>query len=1170
MRVALPVFENPHSYYGDHINIFEGPNKVVWLYENGEANAWCDKIIHEECGDELYFAMRKFPYQPVILKKFDKLGWQICVNTPDMEKSVEEDPTLWYRSCIHGRFWHAHEQEVYDNASVLLELGRAKNEDEAIRMAKEVVMQNEEKRIAEYLFLPEKLGIHPEDLAEIRKDLAKMNKDVEVMRSQNVAEESIEKYTSDAYKRIAEKANVLKQTRDSYMAMQQQQNMVPPQMQQQMGMNQQQYVENPYEQMMQQQQAAQPQMQPQMGYQQQMTPEQMMHEEQMRLFGITPNMINQQPQPQFGMAPQMQPQMMSQPQYGVNPYEQMMQPQFGTVPQMQPQAGFNPYQQQFAQQPMMQSPIIFADQPDQQMPFQQNAGFEQFMANQKASVEAQMQEFSKEMDEVYAQTQPQEMSIPNTDILYKKQNEENLNHISGVDYTNMSLEMLENVGFNHPNIPGHVQQYQPITQYQYYQTYPEMQVNPALYTPKTYSPFLEASTEERKAMAEKAGFKFSLDENGRPMYSKELPPYEVCEAARKQGIKLRAGDKVYATMDEILHNLTIPGTSIINTGQIINPSKPGPMVDPNYLMTNSHPMTPMIDPIHPEYSSIPNMIPNVQQPIVTPGVGQHVMSTSYGGQQTRPFVNSAGIVSYPTQTFGPLNPFQSTAQGGMAGSQYGTGEVDTSWMLPTKEEIVEGKAPYVTVRKGDKILYPLGKIEVKKKPKENSYKISEIADHICVIRNIFDDDGNLVETRFSGPSEEAIADGQASYARFLENNKIEDNAAHDIKDVAVEMHCLVEESIVKALVAETRKYDAKVSNELDYSYHIEKDYFEECKEAAIKALREGRAKDPTPPKHTILEIIDGKTQFSYEELVGKAKANVENRQAKANAEAEARKEQEEKNIFESFMDKCKPATDAFNKAVESVKTAVKETKKSSKEILERLQLYAVDAWLSNPNQVTNRDADIAYSYQSRVVTNPSVVPMQLNESANYAFWKKSMKNAAPKGVDYDKYFNEWWNKYKPNTQGGINPQQMSHIEYQRAMTKQHASFIDMLYAKINGIIDRGQEFMKLCEKSFRAFDKYAPFKCHSLYDFFHGEYGLGFMLHQTRVAEYIRQTSKAKLDYDNRGLRTIMPQQMVNYATQMGYMQPATVQTLSDPDIYQGHRQHFLYTTMNNNKPRNL
>lgn len=1194
--------EYPESL-GEPITAFWGSNEVTSPIGNKEADEWCDRVIQEECGDELYFAIRKYPYIPVSIN-FVNGEWRWSTDDDTRDVSIYQDPSLWYRSVLHGRFWAIHEQEAYDMAAVLMEEGRAKNEEDAIRKAKNMVLSNEEKRIANYLFLPEKMGLSPEETQFCMSQLKIIDRKVKSMVEMGCKPEDIEEFENEEIhditlhinemrtRRAIEAQIVQEQQRQDYwrqkLAEQQAMNTQPQefaayqqnvnpyeqmmyQQQQQMSQNmgnpyQQQYgyqypqqnpygqqmMVNPYEQMIQQQQYV-PQMMPPMSPQE---ATERARQEQFAMFGLNPNIANQSPE-------------YIQQQQNVNPIDQMMYQQQVYAQQMV-QATM---QQQMYQQPQ------YGYQYSQQNPYEQ----QQMQAQQAFAGYQQAQQpitFADEMDKMYSQIKHQEYGIPNTDNLFK---EDNLDYLKGANYIDMNLSN-DSASYQpaHPNSTPYTQTdpYGRMLQQQTLQNY-HMQGWPIVnyYVPQmqhqatTCPDFMsmpgqrsgehqavvndvvnrkiqgtEGSFDEKKARMESMGYTYQLDENGKPEWRKEIPrPSQYDAIMRNNGNRYL----VTADVNDIIKNLMIPGTSMMNVSNIYQNTPLAPIVNPN------HPaQMPGGVNIVPDTNKLLNAAPDPmltapQQPIVqNPSMGYYsgypqngtywpMTPTSRSAYHNEP---------HPQMYYGPQVYRQTSVSPN--GLYF---DPNNEWMMWTKEEIEEGIGVNVGVRRGDKVTYPYGYVEPKKKkqdpPIPEGYTWKDL---VCVkkLKKVCVNGEEKYITTYHGttPYAEEMARLRDKEAEE-EEKKSEGDAAHDIKDMAIKFQAIEMKAIVETLCTELNMYkDHTMANQLIYAFEQEPEYLDECKANAIAALRKHRAEDPKANPLSILNYIDGKTKMSYSEKLEAIRADEEKHKL------DSIQDSDDSELFKKFEEKCKPATDILTNTINSAKEAISGGTTTS--VIRYMQALSAGV-IDGVGVYSADDVERSLDYRSRNTLN-SIPPMFYDNAANYAFWKKAMKNVAPKDVDYDEYFANWWSRGR---NGEMPEEKKTKDQIRLEMTKVYNdNFIDRIFNLINYPIDKGLAFMRKCESYFRDFDQGAPMKCKTLYDFFHGPYGLGFMEFRKRAMDFRRHSYAAANHYNVCGFHNDMMtaiKSSMNLNNSSG-KSTLPVNELTKSDLYMGKRQRFM------------
>lgn len=481
-------------------------------------------------------------------------------------------------------------------------------------------------------------------------------------------------------------------------------------------------------------------------------------------------------------------------------------------------------------------------------------------------------------------------------------------------------------------------------------------------------------------------------------------------------------------------------------------------------------------------------------------------------------------------TFSPVSmnaPMGMNSMMGMGMGNYGGGYApdDDSWMLATEEEIAAGKAHRVgTVIHG--VAYGFDPTKEEEKPVEPR----RTTNLVCTMVMRKNDKGET-EYHYTG-TEEAINKLVIAPIKEEEAAVRAASLPSDYKEEAVRR---MNRSKMRTsdLIDWMAKYDLKLSKEIEYRFQFEYGAdFLDFEAACIEKLEKFMANDPLAPVRT------------------KQKDTL----TKEDVETFLRQQQERLRLAE---EEVKYQLSMGPSTMQSLKTMVKtveENKNDSVALVKKLQsMYNLPIFESEAECQRHKE----WMRQLEMNLNP----LQRNSRISYKLWKAAMKNVSgSKPEDYDKDFDEWWNKPKKVNEEKLAKRTAADIREQyTAQRIQRLAYID---ATSQMFIERDRQYLnEMMNKKFREFDKGLIPLNMSLNDFFNGEYGLGYLLHRSGVMKLNRYLNDVRRKYNPEEFEYNMRNNI--YRTK--YQPNIPYEQLTSSEAYNIKRQGFINSIFRHN-----
>ena len=426
-----------------------------------------------------------------------------------------------------------------------------------------------------------------------------------------------------------------------------------------------------------------------------------------------------------------------------------------------------------------------------------------------------------------------------------------------------------------------------------------------------------------------------------------------------------------------------------------------------------------------------------------------------------------------------------------------------AWMYPTAEEIQKGLVPQVSVTIHGK---KYGKEVEVKKQKKSSLPIEQ---RVCVKKIHKDENGNTIKKYYGHP--EAVKEIQSN-----DKEKKEEAAfPSDYKDGSIINNASQEFNELTILVKELRKYDSRLADELIW-YHSNmpqefKTFRDECKEK----LEQFKKADP------LADVRFGNSPLSFDdvdEFIKKTEASLNDAKAK------------------------------FNNGLKVEIDTIKKDAKDTNVLIRKLQALNNLPIFDNEEDY-NRYLDWKLERESRLNL------LQYNSKQNYLFWKQAMKSVAPEGIDYDEYFDKWWNKPQRKAQEVYSNPVKIAIRKSGERSDRLGRMVQPDYEQIKNT------FNNILNAKFREFDKGLVPEDQTLNEFFNGSYGLGYLIHRSRVMECKRQINSAKRKYNPYEFQYNLAN---TYNTP--YQSKIPYEQLTNSEAYNKKRKLFLDALFKNNR----
>ena len=447
-------------------------------------------------------------------------------------------------------------------------------------------------------------------------------------------------------------------------------------------------------------------------------------------------------------------------------------------------------------------------------------------------------------------------------------------------------------------------------------------------------------------------------------------------------------------------------------------------------------------------------------------------------------------------------------------SNYGN---DDDWMLPTKEEIEAGKVPIIYTVIDDKPSIDTSKLP-KKPEKKPSYSIDDIEKHVCTSFLREKEDGTVYR--------EYYGDKDA-----VEN--VKKAAALDYKEAAVIAARKKESDEAYKLAEELRPYNSELADNLLWMRNEDPMRYEMFKVQCIARLIKYHQNDPNKKveqkqEEPVKKLSMDQIQQIADQQIAKMKANSD----------QAKVEQKIQEIQQQ--------------AVEGAKK-IEEEKNKKENLIFKLQAM---------NDIKVYTADEIDEVQKRILDG--LTPLQCYSRDQYIIWKDFMKRKAkdlPEGKSYDEWFDEWWYGAKQNSDPKANRE--AYIKQRSAQREDHLTSVVMRQPTPQQIQDTYERYLY---KAFTQFDGGKVPQDQTLYEFFNGEYGLGYMYNCHRKEQIRKQAASVVKYYDPANYA----QMIANHRdARLNSNDGAKFKDIIKSDVYRNKRQRFIESLFKKN-PRGM
>ena len=516
---------------------------------------------------------------------------------------------------------------------------------------------------------------------------------------------------------------------------------------------------------------------------------------------------------------------------------------------------------------------------------------------------------------------------------------------------------------------------------------------------------------------------------------------------------------------------------------------------------------------------------------------QYAIQENTGNNYSDQMINTSAnnVQAQPVQTNDPSGGVITTVGSSLLGyKKVSQNEMDRSyvneddsWMLPTEEELASGKVPMVRAIIQGQTPKPFPEIKRKRTmPKESEVDMS---DRICV-KILEKDENGKEEYKYYGKPE------------AIEHAKRE-ACAMDFKEMA----CLAEhkrkQEELYNLASELRRYNVKLAEDLlwaqnDLPIAAFQEFIKQCR----KQLMEYRNNDKFCLTKSMVIQTQDKTfvtkpkPTTREELERYAKEEKE----RLNKLFPVKQDGMSESDYQERIERYKKDTEEVQHELDLIKNTndlVLLVKKL--QCLENVRVYC--------------SGEEEEFHQALLNALP---PIYQNKRNTYMIWKKIMrvhKDSLEPGQSYDEWFDNWWK---------------GPVDYESPSAKRER-YVDYKtierYTKFEWLCNNQPDpkmlervYMDNLERRFREFDGGKVPEHQTLYEYFNGEYGMGYM-HNCILNQRLREQSHSLLKYfdpetymEKLRARWIQRQQSDDYGANVQYDE------LLNSEAYQKKRQSFI------------
>ena len=475
------------------------------------------------------------------------------------------------------------------------------------------------------------------------------------------------------------------------------------------------------------------------------------------------------------------------------------------------------------------------------------------------------------------------------------------------------------------------------------------------------------------------------------------------------------------------------------------------------------------------------------------------------------------------------------------------------WMKPDEEDLVNRKYPRVRVIRPGEEPEPFPP-----EPPRNRLKDLPISQRVYSVFENVDEDGNLVrEIYASNPEIKKEAEVRLYY--------------QDFKNACVQSQIQKEEDEIYSLATELGEYSPQMANDLLWYRNTNNPQFDDYKKNCIRMLGEFKKHDiknifndyvvdeqgyvtlknnnPNPyRKATVLDI-------AHMEM-DRQKALLKQEQAKLQDLLNNRPGPNSNTTGKDFIESAKsnntmsPAliqlaeNNKLSKDKQKEKEAFLKSNKSQ-DVIKRIQA------LANLYVVCSDEVEW---YENFINNLP---PIMIDNRNLYKLWKNIMKvHKSELGPDesYDKWFDEWWTGGKR-----INSNRRRKDDYIDQRTMQRSERLGWISDHQPTPNELEQTYLRNWNTMMTKFHGNKIPEHQSMFDFFNGSYGLGYLencILQEKLRDQINNTLRL---FDDGSFRALLRN---NYNTRINqYGNPEkkpSYEELTTSEAYQQRRQLFI------------
>ena len=463
------------------------------------------------------------------------------------------------------------------------------------------------------------------------------------------------------------------------------------------------------------------------------------------------------------------------------------------------------------------------------------------------------------------------------------------------------------------------------------------------------------------------------------------------------------------------------------------------------------------------------------------------------------------------------------------GGYYGWGN-DDDWMLPTKEELESGLVPYSYA-----VIDGKPSVDVDKLPKIKKERIKE---------SDVDDISKLVCTSFLKEKEDGT-----SYREYYGEEEavkaIKSAAALDYKEAAVLATRKQKQNEVYELAGELRRYNSELADNLIWMSNEDPMRFEMFKVQCISKLIKYRHEDPLAEAKSTVKVENNKLKVEAPK-----KFTMEELQKIADEESKKMKENSEQAKVEQKVKEIQQQAEGAIKQIEEVKNS-----KDISTLIFKLQAMTdIRVFTADEEEEFNQ------------FMKQGLTPIQELNKSQYFIWKKFMerkKDQVPEGKTYDEWFDEWW--YGPNhvVKDDERTRRKKWMESRAAQREDQLTRAVMMQPTEE---QRRAAYDRSLYKAFRQFDGGKIPEHQTLYEFFNGEYGLGYMYNCHRQEQIRKQAASVVKYYDPNQYAQMIAQ---HRDARMDSNDGVKFKDLIKSDVYRNKRQKFIESLFKKN-PRGM